>query len=243
MLSSILDKLKRGVALVWYEQEEKCLLCGSLVKETICQSCRLEYFRPELNRCYTCGKLIGKIKTKCKDCEEGKGPKYLTRVTALGHYSGAWRDFIQKTKFRGQPYLLISLGPYLNHWIINNLPPPDAIVPVPMHHSRVAQRGFNQADVLASILSRQLCIIYEDVLYRNRETIPQTSLGRQQRLNNVQGAFSLKKDRNIKGQIVWLVDDVVTTGTTLDECAQVLIDHGVSGVYGICLAAGIEETL
>ncbi len=241
MLSSILHKLKEGVNLLWYEQQEKCLLCDNLVQETICQSCRLEYFRPELNRCYACGKLIGQNKIRCSDCKEGKGPKYLTIATSLGHYSGAWKDFIQKVKFKGQPYLLASINYYINGWVIKNLPPPDAIVPVPMHHSRLAQRGFNQADVLASILSRQLGIIYRDVLHRNRDTIPQTSLGRQERLNNVLGAFYLKKDVDLKGQIIWLVDDVVTTGTTLDECAQVLKCHGVRDVYAICLAAGIEE--
>lgn len=240
---SILQVLKEGVTLLWYEQEEKCLLCDSLVQETICQSCRQKYFRPELNRCYSCGKLITQNKLRCSDCEKGKGPKSLTRAIALGHYTGAWKDFIQKVKFRGQPYLLTSLEGYVDDYVITYLPPPDSLVPVPMHHSRLAQRGFNQADVLASLLSRKLGIIYQDVLYRNRDTIPQTSLGRQERLNNVQGAFSLKKDADLKEQIIWLVDDVVTTGTTLDECAQVLKNHGVLDVYAICLAAGIEEKM
>lgn len=243
MLSSFLDKLKVGVTLLWYEKTQKCLLCDSLAKETICQSCRLEYFRPELNRCYTCGKLIGENKVRCSDCEEGKGPKHLTRVTALGHYSGAWKDLIQKVKFRGQPYLLTDLKAYVDDWVIKILPPPDVIIPVPMHQSRLAERGFNQADALASILSRRLGIIYDDALFRNRETIPQTSLGRRARLNNVRRAFTIKENVNLRGQIVWLVDDVVTTGTTLDECAQVLKEHGVLAVYAICLAAGIEEIL
>ncbi|KUO61995.1 MAG: hypothetical protein APF84_05035 [Gracilibacter sp. BRH_c7a] len=243
MLSQILHRIKEGAALIWYEQEEECLLCSNLAKEIICQSCRDLYFRPELNRCNTCGKLIGDNKIRCSDCQEGKGPKCLTRATALGHYSGAWKDLIQNVKFRGQPYLLAYLRGYVDDWVIKNFPPPDVIIPVPMHHSRIAQRGFNQADVLASILSGQLGIEYQDALYRNRATTAQTSLGRHERLNNVQGAFSLKKDVDIKGRIIWLVDDVVTTGTTLDECAKALREHGASDIYGICLAAGIEEIL
>lgn len=241
MLSKIQDKFQESLRSFWYEQEEKCLICGRTAKKTICEGCRQYYFKAELSRCFSCGKLIREIKTRCQDCERGKGPKFLTKVTALGHYTGEWKDLIHKVKFKGQPYLLTYLTEYIDEWVIKNFPPPDCILSVPMHHTRLAQRGFNHADILGSILSRRLGIIYKDALYRNRDTIPQTSLRRQERLENVRGAFTIKKNIHLKGQIVWLVDDVVTTGTTLDECAQVLKEHGVIEVYAVCMAAGLEE--
>ena len=241
MLRERLSRFQEGAALLWYGAEEECVLCGNSAKDTICDRCRHQYFQPELSRCYSCGKLIKKNNVHCKDCEQGKGPKSTTRVTALGHYSGEWKDFIHKVKYKGQPYLLTHIRRFIVDWVIQYLPPPDCIIPVPLHHSRFVQRGFNQAEVLASILSRQLGIRYKEALCRNRDTIPQTSLGRHKRQNNVKGAFTVKKDVELRRQIIWLVDDVITTGTTLDECAQVLKEHGVTNIYGICMAAGIEE--
>ncbi|MGI6451509.1 MAG: phosphoribosyltransferase family protein [Desulfitobacteriia bacterium] len=241
MPDSLLPQLKQLAGRIWYADEECCLLCGQKAQRAICTACKEEYFQPQVKRCPACGKLIPKRQTHCQDCLSGRGPQGLRGVTALGHYAGAWKEFIHKMKFKGQPYLLLPLASELTAWVVRYLPPPDAVIPVPMHPKRLAQRGFNQAAVVASLLSRQLGITYRDVLIRTVDTVPQSSLGRQARILNLQGAFSLQPSSAADLQVVWLVDDVVTTGTTLAECAAVLQKAGVLEVYAFCLGAGKEE--
>ncbi|HHV64863.1 MAG TPA: ComF family protein [Peptococcaceae bacterium] len=240
MFDNLLPRLKQVTAQIWYKDEECCLLCGQKSGKAICRVCKEKYFLPELRRCPTCGKIIGKSKTHCQDCLSGKGPQGLQGVTALGHYEGAWKEFIHRIKFKGQPYLLLALAAELTAWAVKSLPPPDAVIPVPMHPNRLAQRGFNQAEVLASLLSRYLGIPYCNVLDRVVDTVPQSTLGRQARLENLQGAFSLQPGAKVTWQTVWLVDDVTTTGATLAECAAILHRNGVEKVYGFCLGAGKE---
>jgi len=240
MYKQTLQGINKGISSLWYREQEKCLLCGA-DSEAVCDSCRQKYFLPSFNRCLSCGKIIKPDKTLCGDCHEGKGPVNLTAVTALGYYSGAWKSFIHNIKFKGQPYLIISLKGYLVSWVIKYLPPPDFIVPVPLHSARAAQRGFNQAEVIASMLSRVLGINCRTFLRRVKNTVPQAKLGRGERLENLRGAFIPDKQERLTGQIVWLVDDVVTTGTTMDECAIVLKEQGAGEIYGVCLAAGKED--
>ncbi len=240
MASIFFTKAKEITKLIWYEENDNCRLCGKKSIEAVCQSCREEYFRTELRRCVSCGKLTGNEFTHCQDCQAGKGPKGLSKVTAVGYYDGAWKEFIHNIKYKGQPYLLIALTDYLTSWAVKQLPPPDMIVPVPLHPNRLAQRGFNQAEVLASILGRNLGISVQDNLVRFEDTRPQISFGRYERINNIRNAFGLKPHANIAEKIIWLVDDVITTGATIDECARILRNNKAKAIYAFCLGAGKE---
>lgn len=240
LFKNLWEKTKENLELFWFLKEENCLLCGSH-QGPICTACQSAYFLPDAARCFSCGKLVAADKEQCRDCRDGKGPKGLTKTTALGHYTGAWKEFIQKVKFKGQPYLLASVTEYITAWAVKNLPPPDGVVPVPMHFSRLRERGFNQAEALASLLSRHLGIEYMPVLVRIRDTVPQAALNRKERLQNLQGAFQVQTGIKLEGKSLWLVDDVTTTGATLGECAGELLGKGAVNVYAICLAAGKEE--
>ncbi|MGI5901835.1 MAG: phosphoribosyltransferase family protein [Desulfitobacteriia bacterium] len=241
MFEKILPPAREVLKLLWYEKEEKCLLCGAKSVKAVCQICYQEYFRPSQKRCRNCGKLIGGPISYCRDCQKGKGPQDIVKVTALGFYHGHWKELIHGIKYRGQPYLLLALEEYITSWAIKELPPPDIVVPVPLHPSRLACRGYNQAEVLASILSRSLGITLKDALLRLRDTKQQTSLGRLERIHNLRGVFKLAPQVSVAGQTIWLVDDVITTGTTIGECAQVLRRSGADEIYALCLGAGLEE--
>ncbi|HVJ47986.1 ComF family protein [Desulfitobacterium sp.] len=230
---------------VLYEKQENCLLCGK-AHGPICPTCEEEFFHPELGRCRDCGKLVSKEQLLCRDCGEGRGPKGLNRVAAWGHYTGAWRDYIQSVKFKSQPYLLREIARPFADWAIRNLPPPDALVPVPMHLERIAERGFNQSSVLASALHWELGIPLIEGLERTTPTTPQVGLNRYDRLHNLSGVFSLSaigEKWGFKGRRIWLLDDVVTTGATLESCANVLREWGAEEVYGLTLAAGIQVNI
>jgi ComF family protein len=116
----------------------------------------------------------------------------------------------------------------------------DLIVPVPLHPKRLRWRGFNQSLLLA----RQVSRLYEVptdpfVLNRARETAPQTELAEDERRRNVRGAFAICAEKSLKGKNVLLVDDVYTSGATVNECSRVLIRGGVREVYVLTLARTI----
>ena len=114
---------------------------------------------------------------------------------------------------------------------------PDVIVPVPLHRSRLRQRGFNQSVLLGRVLSRQLFIpMLPDALVRTRQTEPQIELSVAERRVNVKGAFAVNKPDRIMGKRILLLDDVMTTGSTIDECAHELKKAGARGVIAVTIA-------
>lgn len=114
----------------------------------------------------------------------------------------------------------------------------DVLVSVPLHPKRLRERGYNQSTLLARGLSAKSGIPFWDCLRRVRNTPHQTGLNRNQRLHNLDGAFTLKAGVRITGKKILLVDDVFTTGSTLRACAGVLHRYGATQIKGICLAAG-----
>lgn len=114
----------------------------------------------------------------------------------------------------------------------------DALVPVPLHSLRRRERGFNQAALIAAHLSALRGIPVRDVLVRHRSTGTQALLDREHRRQNLRDAFSLRKNADVSDQSLLLVDDVVTTGSTLDACAEVLLAAGSGPVRAITVARG-----
>lgn len=113
----------------------------------------------------------------------------------------------------------------------------DLIVPVPLHHLKKAERGFNQSDFIVRGLSYSLKVPYSDkIIKRIRFTESQTKLDLEERGQNVSGAFKVKRKKIIANKNILVVDDVITTGATIDECAKALMKNGASKVYACSLA-------
>ncbi|OLN33919.1 ComF family protein [Desulfosporosinus metallidurans] len=227
---------------LWYTDEEACVFCGR-ENGPICPACTTDYLHPELGRCKGCGKLIAITKLRCLDCEAGKGPKQLDQVTAWGHYSGGVREFVQNVKFNAHPREVMKIARPFSDWAIRQLPAADGIVAVPMHATRLAERGYNQAEVISSALHWELGLSILPGVERIEPTASQVPLSRQERLHNLQGAFVVRQPEYLEGRSVWLVDDVTTTGATLEAVAEVLRSSGVRSIFGLCLAAGLEKKL
>lgn len=114
---------------------------------------------------------------------------------------------------------------------------PHLIIPVPLHRSRLRERGFNQAVLLGSVLSHQLSLsIMTNVLGRTRPTEPQIELPAAERRLNVKGAFAVTRPDSVAGKRVLLLDDVMTTGSTMDECAKELKKAGAAAVIAVTIA-------
>jgi competence protein ComFC len=155
--------------------------------------------------------------------------------------AGMARELIHRFKYGGQHYLRRVLGEWLAAGFQDariQSEPVDALIPVPLHPTRRRERGYNQAEELASLLGARLNVPAFPCLQRNRYTDTQTQFDRVQRRRNLRNAFQLRKGRDVAGKRLLLIDDVLTTGSTLDECARVLLDQGAVSVRALTVARG-----
>jgi ComF family protein len=117
----------------------------------------------------------------------------------------------------------------------------DLIIPVPLHRARERERGFNQSQILAEGISEVTNLpLMKDILKRKKNTQDQTYLNAQQRKENVRGAFVVTQQEKINGMSIILVDDVITTGATLNECARMLLDAGATEIFAVTLAVVVD---
>ena len=154
---------------------------------------------------------------------------------------GILRDLIHRFKYRGE----VWVGDLLSDFLTQGLLDPrlngcsfDAVVPVPLHPLRRREREFNQAEVLSRELTRKSKLAFCEALVRVRYTVTQTHFDRRRRMQNLRDAFKLRRNATVQGKDLLLVDDVLTTGSTLDECARVLLTAGARSVRALTVARG-----
>jgi ComF family protein len=152
---------------------------------------------------------------------------------------GLVRNLIHAFKYGRQRHLRHPLA----EWLGETMNDPrlrgrhfDMIVPVPLHPARERERGFNQAGLLAELFARQAAVPLHPALKRVRYTRTQTAYDRAERMENLRDAFRLRKNMNVRELHVLLIDDVLTTGSTLSECARVLKKAGAVSVYAATAA-------
>ena len=170
----------------------------------------------------------------CLSCRQR--PPAFTRAWACYVYEPPLRNAIHLLKYRGKVVLAGALGALLRQ-ARPLLPEADILMPVPLHPSRLREREYNQSLLLADELNRDLHLpLVYDNLVRLRATQPQTELSRSERLKNLRRCFALRRPTEVAGKRVLLVDDVMTTGTTVNECAKVLRKAGADEVFVVTLA-------
>jgi len=154
---------------------------------------------------------------------------------------GIVRDLVHRFKYGGE----LWIAGLLTDFLAQGLDDPrlrhcrfDAVVPVPLHPLRKREREFNQAEILADRLARKNNLTVLNALQRIRYTATQTHFDRRRRMENLRNAFDLRRGSVVLGQDLLLVDDVLTTGSTLDECARVLLEAGARSVRALTVARG-----
>jgi ComF family protein len=155
---------------------------------------------------------------------------------AAGLYEGPLADAIRGCKYHRQVDLIVVLADLLDG-ALDTLPAVDAVVPVPLHVRRLRQREFNQSLRIGAHVARRLKRpLWPDALRRTRWTAPQITLDRAHRQANVRRAFLVRRPQAVAGRRLLLVDDVYTTGATVNECAKTLRAAGAAEVYVVTLA-------
>ncbi len=208
--------------------------------EYLCEECDAKATRIAPPFCAKCSEPFeGAITSTftCANCAHRTIP--FDAAVAAYRGRGIVRRIIHDFKYGRQIHLRHLVG----RWLCAALDDPrlrgrrfDVIIPVPLHPTRKRERGFNQASLLAELLSAQISIQSQPLLERIRYTTTQTALDRAERMENLHNAFRLRKNMNVRGLRVLLIDDVLTTGSTLSECARVLKDAGVISVHAATAA-------
>jgi ComF family protein len=185
----------------------------------------------------------------CRNCWEAIAPvddidfaedAAMSRIISVGSYDGALRNIVHALKYQGRRSIARHLARLMRHRAQTVLAEADFVVAVPLHWRREYSRGFNQAREIARSLGPPVL----EALTRSRATPPQVALSAPERQHNVANAFALKRSTwrtapSIVACNVVLVDDVVTTGATLEACAAVLRGAGAGKVYGLTVARTI----
>ena len=230
-----------------------CLACGGWAgdRRPLCDGCRQSIIRLRPPWCATCGRPFWTFAEAEGDRESPAAelcgpcrlhPPRFTYSRSAALYEGPVREALHALKFSGKTALAAPLGDLLLTACAAGLPAaPDLVVPVPLHRARERERGFNQAVLLGRRLARGLAVPFGGrALRRVRSTRPQAELSAVERRANVRGAFMVRPAAALRGRHVLLVDDVLTTGATVSECAQVVLAAGAAsvGVLTVARATG-----
>jgi ComF family protein len=210
----------------------RCVGCGR-TGALYCISCYASVSLISPPICPLCGQP-GQQPDLCRACQ-GQ-PLQIDGIRSVAAYEGTLREAIHCFKYKYVRGLAEVLGGLLVTFWRANVFPVDVIVPVPLHRRRVRERGYNQSALLALVLGREVHLpVLIDALHRDRYTISQVRLGWQERRKNVADAFSCV-DRRVVGEDILLVDDVCTTGSTLEACSIALRSGGARSVFALTLA-------
>src|SRR5256714_2204801 len=233
------DLLEAAVSLLY---PPVCTICGRTVRagEYLCNDCEAKTIRIVPPFCEKCSESFeGSISEPftCANCAHRT--MHFDAAVAAYRGRGVVRQIIHEFKYGRQ----IHLQHLVARWLCAALDDErlrgrkfDVIIPVPLHPSRQRERGFNQAKLIAQLLSVDSSIPAKPLLKRVRYTTTQTALDRAERMENLHNAFRLRKKADVRALRVLLVDDVLTTGSTLSECARVLKRAGALSVYAATAA-------
>ncbi len=215
-----------------------CIGCGREGKY-FCDSClqNLPMISPPI--CVTCGRPLT-VDGTCPGCIEGKVE--IDGIRAPFLFDGTIRKAIHEFKYRNLKDISLLLANFLNDYLLDNPLPANVLVPVPIHHNRLRERGYNQSSLIAHELG-SICgmPVIENCLIRKINTPPQVRTASAiERRKNIADAFVCVNNR-LEGKKVLLIDDVSTSGATLNTCAGILKSAGAASVWGLAIALETKQ--
>jgi ComF family protein len=222
---------------------------SQIFKKVLCKQCLADVMPVESPVCSCCGQPFDAGPDKNHECGRCiKTKPYFTKARSALLYSGSVLKLIHCYKYKNRTFLARPLGLLLYNEFVSQFNPAsiDAVIPIPLHHRKLRSRGYNQALLIIAQWpkiayrighSRNWKIIKDDTtILRKKNTSSQTGLNRRQRVKNISGAFMVRRPELVKGLRLLIVDDVYTTGSTVNECARVLRRAGAADVNVLTLA-------
>ncbi len=223
-----------------------CMLCNKQYSDKpfqtnqlhmLCASCNLQLHYIKQSFCRCCGREVDRMHVeRCRDCSSRQCTYFISNRSAV-RYTPIMRDWIYTYKFHGREHLVIGLielleKTYREHYRDLAI---DAITFIPLHKDRLYERRFNQAEQLAEGLARKVGLPLISTLIRTRDTLKQSHQNRNERLLSILGAFQ-GIENTPAGRSILLIDDIYTTGSTINEAAMVLHKQGWQQIYACTVA-------
>jgi ComF family protein len=211
----------------------RCVACRHTGTDWFCAECRGQIVKVMPPICSRCGRPLVPPQTLCQFCK--KSPLAIEGTRAVAFFEGTLRAAIHALKYNHRPELATPLGNLLHEYLHQESLPADALIPVPLHPQRERERGYNQAFLLTQILGEQAGLpVWNETLTRIRVTRSQVELNAIERHKNVKDAFTATA--RVANARILLIDDVCTTGATMEACGTALYRQGAKSVWGLALA-------
>lgn len=232
----VFNKICESIVNIFFPN--KCIVCEKYVF-LLCQNCFSDIEKISTSTCPECGRISVNSRF-CPRCRNKTNQNIFSVCVATSYQSTVVKKLIKSFKYHGLTGLSEICGELIYQRIKDADLPRDIIaVPVPLHRFKYNKRGFNQSELIARYLSRRLNIPGADVLVRTKNTKNQVGLQRSERLGNMVDAFRCIDEEFIFGKNILLIDDVFTTGATLNECARVLKQAGAKRIHAAVVTRNI----
>lgn len=220
-----MESLKKAlIFLLQILYPKQCLICGKLEQDTIC------------SKCYN----FLKIEAKIENYENKNFKEHLY----IFKYEGKIRNLIIDYKFNDKPYLneLFAKIILKNEKICRKIKKYGIIIPVPIHKKRKSERGYNQSELIAKRVAKNLKLeLVTDSLIKQKNTLPQSILSKKQRQENAKQVYKIQNKQKIENKKIILLDDIYTTGATTEECSKILKQNGAKEILVLTIAKDIIE--
>ena len=200
-----------------------CGICGKLDRNSLCNKCKIRLQKNAI----------------CKIEDYKNTSSYFDEHIYLFQYTGELRDTILKYQFNEKSYIYRTFLEFIknNEKICAQIEKYDIIMPVPISKKRLKKRGYNQSALIAKNLAKMLNVDYkENVLVKIKDNKPQSEMGQDERKNNVKGVYTIKNKEKIYQKSILIIDDIFTTGNTVNECARILIENTANNVGVLTIA-------
>ncbi len=242
----VIKIIRNFIKSLLYSKNPSCRVCSKVLlfeDALFCQQCRKKLKFNTGNLCARCNKPLekGSIKNLCYYCCEKE--MSFTSGFSLFVYDEYFKSVIFKLKSKDKHLLGYNLGKLLYEHMksLTYLEKIDIIIPIPLDKVKLEKRGYNQALLIAKGVSDESGISIKENLQKIRQTKDQKILARNKRSENLIGAFGVENSNEIKDKVILLVDDVYTTGTTIDVCGKCLMESGAREVYFATLATTVTK--
>lgn len=222
-----------------------CYSCGREMEnpdDCLCERCKKEIVKLEGNLCLKCGEPISEPSRYCDECRKNNEDIKFNAARAVYAYDETTARIVSGLKYKSKKYVANFMAREMARLIDVIGDKPDIIIPAPISKKRLRKRGYNQSEILATKLNNiwgNTAEVRTDIVIRAKDVKPQVGLKREDRKHNLDGVFRLAKLPSLEGKIVYIVDDVFTTGTTSNEIARKLKRLKPRAIYVITFAKNL----